>query len=366
MDSAVMDPSYSDASLEPIADKVLSGKRLTQEDGERLYASGDVLGIGRLADHVRRKKHGLNTYFVLNRHINPTNLCVLSCKFCEFGAKQGDAHAYEMSMEEILGLCSEELREVHIVGGHNIDWPFEKYVGLVRGIHEAYPDLQIKAWTAAEIDFFCKITKKKPEEILAEMREAGMLTMPGGGAEVFSERVRKALFPGKIGADRWLDIHRTAHRMGFRTNCTLLYGHIETHAERVHHMVRLRELQDETGGFLAFIPLSFQPGNTGLTRRPPSALDDLKTVAVARLMLDNIDHIKAYWVMLGEETGSVALQFGADDLDGTIGQERIVHNGDQAKSAVGHTREELVRMIHEARRVPVERDALYNVIHAYS
>src|SRR5206468_2049647 len=198
--------------------------------------------------------------------------------------------------------CSEDIREVHIVGGHHVGWPFEKYVGIVRGIHEAFPKLQIKAWTAAEIDFFTRITKKPVAEILAIMREAGVLTMPGGGAEVFSERVKRALFPGKIGADRWLEIHRTAHGMGFRTNCTLLYGHIETHAERIEHLLRLRELQDETGGFLAFIPLAFQPGNTGLVRRPVSAVEDLKTVAIARLMLDNIEHIKAYWIMLGEDT----------------------------------------------------------------
>ncbi len=365
MPEAQLDLEFTDISLEPIADKVLAGKRLTQEDGERLFRSDDLFGIGRLADHVRQQRHGLRTYFVLNRHINPTNHCVLDCKFCEFGAKAGDAHAYEMSMDEILSKLSEELREVHIVGGHHIKWPFEHYVEIVSTIHERYPGVQIKAWTAPEIDFFCKITKKQPAEILAIMREAGVLTMPGGGAEIFSERVRKALFPGKIGAGRWLDIHRTAHGMGFRTNCTMLYGHIETHAERVVHMVRLRELQDETGGFLAFIPLSFQPGNTGLVRRQVSSIEDLKTIAISRLMLDNIEHIKSYWVMMGEETGSVALQFGANDLDGTIGEEKIVHMA-QAQSAVGHTREELVRMIKEAQRIPVERDALYNVIHEYN
>jgi aminodeoxyfutalosine synthase len=366
MSELTLDLALADPSLEPIADKVLSGQRLTREDGERLFATSDLLGLGRLADHVRQQKHGLNTYFVLNRHINPTNICVLKCKFCEFRASKGEAHAYEMGIDEILARCSDEIREVHIVGGHHIDWPFEKYVGIVRAIHEAFPDIQIKAWTAPEIDFFTKITKKSVEEVLGTMREAGLLTMPGGGAEVFSERIRKVLCKGKIGADRWFDIHRRAHAMGFRTNCTLLYGHIETHAERVEHLLRLRELQDETGGFLAFIPLSFQPGNTGLVRRQASAMEDLRTVAVARLLLDNIPHIKSYWVMLGEDTASVALQFGADDLDGTIGQEKIVHTHDgQAKSAVGHTRDELLRMIREAQRVPVERDALYNVLRTF-
>ncbi|MBI5835688.1 MAG: aminofutalosine synthase MqnE [Candidatus Eisenbacteria bacterium] len=367
MSQVTVDLAVVDPGLEPIADKALSGSRLTREEGEYLFRTPDVLGLGRIADAVRRRRHGDNAYFVLNRHINPTNICVLSCRFCEFQAKKGDAHAYEMTIEEILERCGGDVREVHIVGGHHFDWPFEKYVGIVRAIHEAYPEVQIKAWTAPEIDFFCKITKKTVEEVLTVMREAGLLTMPGGGAEVFSERVRRELFRGKISAERWLDIHRRAHAMGFRTNCTLLYGHIETHAERVEHFLRLRELQDETGGFQAFIPLSFQPGNTGLVRRPASALEDLRTVAAARLMLDNIDHIKSYWVMLGEDTAAVALHFGADDLDGTIGREKIVHMHDgQAKSAAGHTRDELLRMIREAHLVPVERDALYRVVQAHA
>ncbi|HVP39605.1 MAG TPA: aminofutalosine synthase MqnE [Candidatus Saccharimonadales bacterium] len=367
MPEVSLDLEFADPSLELIADKVLSGKRLTRQDGEHLFASPDFLGVGRLADHARQLRHGLSTYFVLNRHINPTNICVLSCRFCEFQAKPADSRAYELTLDEILARCAGDIREVHIVGGHHIGWPFEKYVGIVRAIHEAYPQLQIKAWTAPEIDFFTKITRKSVEEVLGILREAGLLTMPGGGAEVFSERVRRELFKGKIGADRWLDIHRRAHRLGFRTNCTMLYGHIETHAERVEHLLRLRELQDETGGFQAFVPLAFQPGRTGLVRRAASAVEDLRTVAVARLLLDNVPHLKSYWVMLGEDTASVALQFGADDLDGTIGEEKIVHaHRDQARSAVGHTRDELVRMIREAQRVPVERDALYGVVGTFA
>ncbi len=356
--------AFMDGRLIPIWEKVLEGERLSLEDGLRLFETGDFTALGRMADHFKSRREGDNVYFVLNRHLNPTNICVLSCSFCDFAKKKGDTDAYEMSMEEILAHVDEETREVHMVGGHHPDWPFEKYVEIVDVIHRTYPSVQIKAFTAAEIEYFHRRWKVSPEESLARLKEAGLSSMPGGGAEVFSERVGKILFPGKNHPERWLEIHRTAHGMGIPSNATLLYGHIETYQERVEHMMRLRELQDKTGGFLAFIPLEYQVGDTHLVPRQASAIDDLKTVAAARLLLDNFPHIKAYWVMISEETASVALHFGASDMDGTIGRERIAHAA-KAASPAGLARERVINLIKDAQKIPVERDALYNVVHVY-
>jgi aminodeoxyfutalosine synthase len=343
---------------------VRDGARLGFDDGLAILTSWDLTALGKMADALKRKTSGNDVYFVMNRQINPTNLCVLDCVFCDFAARPGDAHAYEMTVEEILKKLSPELSEVHIVGGLHPRWKFEQYVGIMEAIREAYPAIQIKAWTAVEIDWFTRIARLEVEEVLERLREAGLRSLPGGGAEVFSERVREATFKHKMGADRWLEIHKIAHRMGIPSNATLLYGHIETYEERIAHLLRLREAQDESPGFLSFIPLALQPGNTGLAERQASAIEDLRTVAAARLLLDNFPHIKSYWIMLGEETASVALNFGASDLDGTIGEERIAHYA-QAKSAVGLAREKLVDMIREAGKRPVERDALYNVLRAY-
>ena len=356
---------FQDEALIPIWERVLSGRRLGREDGLAVLNSWDLTAIGKMADHVKRKKSGDRVYFVMNRQINPTNLCVLDCTFCDFAAKPGDDHAYEMSMDEILKKLGDELSEVHIVGGLHPTWKFEDYLNIVKRIHEVFPSIQIKAWTAVEIDWFARIARISIEEVLERLREAGLQSLPGGGAEVFSERVQEATFKHKMGADRWFEVHRIAHEMGFPSNATLLYGHIETYEERVDHMLRLRDAQDETPGFVSFIPLAFQPGDTGLAERQASAIEDLRTVACARLLLDNFDHIKSYWVMLGEETASVALNFGASDLDGTIGEERIAHYA-QAKSAIGLARDKLVEMIREAGKVPTERDALYNVLHVYN
>ena len=355
---------FMDRDLIPVWEKVLGQERLSLEDGIRLFETRDFPAVGRMADHVKSQREGNRVFFVLNRHINPTNICVLSCSFCDFAKKKGDPDAYEMSMEEILGHLDQETREVHMVGGHHPDWPFEKYEEIVSTIHQHFPEIQIKAFTAAEIDFFYRRWGITPEESLARLKEAGLRSMPGGGAEVFSSRVHRLLLPGKSTADRWLEIHRTAHVMGIPSNATLLYGHIETYQERVEHMLRLRDLQDETGGFLAFIPLEYQVGDTHLVPRQASAMDDLKTIAAARLILDNFPHIKAYWVMITEETASVALHFGASDLDGTIGRERIAHAA-QAASPVGLARERVIHLIRDAQKVPVERDALYNVVHIY-
>jgi len=355
---------FQDEALIPIWERVLSGQRLGREDGLAVLNSWDLTAIGKMADHVKREKSGDRVYFVMNRQINPTNLCVLDCTFCDFAAKPGDDHAYEMSIDEILEKLGPELSEVHIVGGLHPTWKFDDYLNIVKRIHEAVPSIQIKAWTAVEIDWFARIARISIEEVLERLREVGLQSLPGGGAEVFSERVQQATFKHKMGAERWFEVHRIAHEMGFPSNATLLYGHIETYEERVDHMLRLRDAQDETPGFMSFIPLALQPGNTGLAERQASAIEDLRTVACGRLLLDNFDHIKSYWVMLGEETASVALNFGASDLDGTIGEEKIAHYA-QAKSAIGLARDKLVEMIREAGKIPAERDALYNVLSVF-
>lgn len=355
------DINFHDHSLIPIWEKIQRGERLTLEDGLTLYNSRDLISIGKMAQTVQYAKNGDAVYFVLNRKIEPTNICVLSCKFCDFAVKKNNPNAYQMTIEQILSKLSPELHEVHITGGLHPDLPWEFYIEMMRQIKARFPNIDIKAWTAVEIDFFSKKFKMSIEEVLLQLKEAGLRTMPGGGAEVFSERVRRRLFNQKIGAMRWLHIHRTAHRLGIPTNATLLYGHIETYEERLRHMMKLRELQDETGGFLTFIPLAFQPGKTGIATRFTSAIDDLKTIAISRLMLDNFPHIKAYWVMLTEEIASVALNFGADDINGTIGEEHIAHDAG-AVTPMKLAKEQIIGLIHNAGKIPVERDIFYNPI----
>jgi len=350
--------------LDRVTKKIQQQERLIREDAAALFAVRDVIRLGRLADQVKRRRWQDRAHFVINRQINPSNICVLSCRFCDFATKRGRPNAYEMSIKEILERCNPELREVHIVGGLHPDWKWEFYLEMFRQIKTNFPQIQIKAWTAVEIDFFSKKFRLSIEEVLRQLQTVGLAALPGGGAEVFSERVRKALFPFKIGAPRWLEIHRIAHRMGIPTNSTLLYGHMETHEERVDHMLKLRELQDETGGFMSFIPLAYQPGTTQVVTRQTPATDDLKTIAIARLFLDNIPHIKAYWVTMGEESASVALHFGADDIDGTIGEEKIMHAAD-ATSPAALTRGRLVEIIRESGCTPVERDALYRTVQVY-
>ena len=352
------------AILERVAQKVQNNERLTREDALGLFATDDVIRLGRLGDQVKRARWNDRAHFVINRQINPSNVCVLSCRFCDFATKRGRPNAYEMTIQEILERCNPELREVHIVGGLHPDWTWDYYLEMFRAIKSRFPQIQIKAWTAVEIDFFSKKFRLTVEQVLAQLRDVGLAALPGGGAEVFSERVRKALFPFKIGAPRWLEIHRIAHRMGIPTNATLLYGHMETYEERVDHLLKLRELEDEAPGFMSFIPLAYQPGKTQVVRRQASAIEDLKTIAIARLVLDNIPHIKAYWVTMGEEIASVALHFGADDIDGTIGEERIMHAA-EASSPVSLTRDRLVALIAASGCTPVERDALYHTLRAY-
>lgn len=364
-----MTPSinFRDERLIPIWEKIQTGQRLSVEDGVTLFESPDLIGVGKMAHAAQHQMSGDAVYFVVNQKIEPTNLCVLSCKFCDFATKPGMPDAYELTTEEIVNRLTPEIQEVHITGGMPAHWEWERYVGIIRNIREKHPHIDVKAYTAVEIDFFHKKFKMTIEEVLRQLKDAGLRTMPGGGAEVFSERVRKQLFNQKIGARTWLEVHRIAHRMGIPTNATLLYGHIETYAERVDHMIRLRELQDETGGFLSFIPLAFQPGNTGIKARSQftSAIDDLKTIAVSRLVLDNIPHIKAYWVMLTEEVAAVALNFGADDMDGTIGEEHIAHDAG-ATSPMKLAKDHLIKIISDAGKIPVERDIYYNPVELHA
>jgi len=352
-----------DPSVAAAQRTLLEGGRLGQEDGVRLFEA-PVLELGRLADAYARDLHGERVYFTVNRQLNPTNVCVLSCRFCDYAKKPGAPDAYTMTKEQILAHLDPEITELHVTGGLHNRWRFEDYLDILRWVKQARPDLQLKAYTAVEIDFFCRLTKQPAAWVLERLREAGLDALPGGGAEVFSERVRRELYRQKIGSQRWLEIHETAHRMGIPSNATLLYGHIETPAERVQHLILLRQLEDRAPGFLAFIPLAFQPGVTGLVRRQASAIEDLKTIAVSRLVFDNVPHVKSYWVMLGHDTASVALNFGASDLDGTIGVEKIAHAA-QARSPVGLAEASMVQTIREAGKLPVQRDALYRVVREY-
>ena len=350
-----------DQRLRLIRDKVNGDSRLDLDDGIALFETPDLVGLGRIANEQKHRRNGDNVYFVVNRHINYSNVCVLACRFCDFARKAGGEGAARLSIEQILEQLEPGIQEVHIVGGHDPDLRLEWYTEMLRAIRKQAPHVQIKAFTAAEIDYFSRRWKRPVEEILGMFKDAGLSSLPGGGAEVFSDRVRRLLFPGKAPARRWLEIHRVAHRAGLPSNASLLYGHIETIEERVRHLMMLRELQDETGGFLAFIPLAYQVGATKLVGRAASATDDLRMIAASRLLLDNFPHIKAYWVMLGEATASIALNFGADDLDGTIGRERIAHAAG-AESAAGLARDRIIGLIEDARRIPVQRDALYRVV----
>jgi aminodeoxyfutalosine synthase len=354
---------FRDPLVASARDRLLAGESLSQEDGIRLF-DAPVLELGRLADALARDRHGDRVFFTVNRQLNPTNVCVLACRFCDYAKKPGAPDAYTMTKEQVLAHVDPEIAEIHIVGGLHNKWRFDDYLDIIRWVKEKKPTLSVKAYTAVEIDFFCRLTKKPADWVLGELRAAGLDALPGGGAEVFSERVRRELFHQKIGGKRWLEIHEVAHGLGIPSNATLLYGHIETRGERVQHLIELRELERRAPGFLAFIPLAFQPGVTGLVRRQASAIEDLKTIAISRLVFDNVPHVKGYWVMLGQDTAASSLNFGASDLDGTIGQEKIAHAA-LAKSPVGMAEAGMVQMIREAGKRPVQRDALYRVVREY-
>jgi aminodeoxyfutalosine synthase len=359
-----------DKELFPIIDKVFSEKRLTSDDALKLFNSTDILTIGFLANYTAEKKNGKYAYFVINRQINPTNICVLDCKFCAFAQMdKNDPKAYEMSYEQILEKAKHAVEngasEVHIVGGLHPDWDFEKYLNIVSLIKKNFPSLHIKAFTAVEIDYFSKLSGLSYEEVLIKLKEAGLGSLPGGGAEIFSPDVRRIIAPKKLGYKKYLEIHKIAHRLGLHSTTTMLYGHVESYKDRVDHMEKIRQLQDETGGFTCFIPLAYQPENNDLPVSDyTTGVDDLKTIAVARLFLDNIPHIKAYWVMIGEKTAQIALNFGADDMDGTVMEEKIAHFAG-AKSPTQQQKEKLIRLIKEAGKIPVERDTLYNHVRVY-
>jgi aminodeoxyfutalosine synthase len=352
------------ARLQAIQEKVDAGQRLTFEDGLALEESNDVLAIGAMANQVRERYNGNFAYYNVNTHINPTNVCVYTCDFCAFRADLNSERAYVMDEAQILeraGQAHERgATELHIVGGLHHKLPFSYYVDVVRWIHAAYPELHIKAYTAVEVEFFAKIARLSIKEVILELMDAGLGSLPGGGAEIFHPEVREAICGAKASTDTWLEVHRTAHALGLHSNATMLYGHIDKPKHRIDHLVRLRSLQDETGGFQTFIPLAFHPDNSRMDEIPkPSGVMDLKTMAISRLMLDNFPHIKAYWVMLGIKTAQVALAFGADDLDGTVVHEKIYHEaGAETPQEVSVA--EIRRLIAETGRVPVERDTLYH------
>ena len=355
-----------DVRLRPIADKVFARQRLGFEDGLTLYGSEDILAVGWLANWVRESMHGDITYFNVNRHINPTNVCVAACRLCAFGRKKDDAGAYTMALEEAWTAAAsgyhEAVTEFHIVGGLHPDLPLEYFLDLVRGLKERFPKVHVKAFTMVEVSFLARRAKITIPEVLVKLKDAGVDSMPGGGAEIFSDRVRHIICDHKIDGGEWLETARTAHRLGLRSNATMLYGHVENDEDRVDHMLKLREVQDDTGGFQTFIPLAFHPENTPLDHLPvTTGLTDIRQIAVSRLLLDNFPHIKAYWQMMTPKIAQIALRFGADDLDGTVIEEKIYHDAG-ATTPQGMTRKELCRLITEAGRVPVERDTLYHAV----
>lgn len=361
-----MTPQFEDSRLEPIRDKVAAGTRLSFEDGVTLYRTSDLLGVGWLANQVRERLHGSKTYFNVNRHINPTDVCVASCKLCAFGKKAKDPTASTMSLEQVWQKAgegwSEAVTEFHIVGGLHPELTLDWYCEMLRGLKQRFPQVHLKAFTMVEIGYFASRSKLSIGEVLEKLRDAGVDSMPGGGAEIFNERVRRIICDHKLSGDQWIDVARQAHKLGIRSNCTMLYGHIETEIDRVDHLVKLRSLQDDTQGFQTYIPLAFHPDNTALEHVPKTTgFDDLRSIAVARLMLDNISHIKAYWVMMTPRIAQIAQRFGADDLDGTIVEERIYHDAG-ATTSQSLRRSDLTRLIREAGREPVERDTLYRPV----
>jgi aminodeoxyfutalosine synthase len=356
-------------SLFAIRDKVRAGEPLGFDDGVALFRHPNLLDVGQLANDVRERLHGQRTFYNRNMHINATNVCVAGCRFCSFARlKTGDAGAYTMTLQQAWGRLRERLAandpltEIHIVNGLNDELPFSYYTDLLAGLKRLSPTVHLKAFTAVEVFFFHQHYGMPVAEVLSKLRVAGLDSLPGGGAEIFAPRVRRKLCADKCDAEQWLDVHRTAHRMGLRSNCTMLYGHVETIEERVDHLLRLRGLQEETGGFQTFVPLAFHPDGNDLRRLPaPTATEDLRAFAVSRLLLHNIPHVKAYWVMLGIKTAQTAQWFGADDLDGTVQEERIYHMaGAETPQHLGVA--DIVHLIEQAGRLPVERDTLYNVV----
>lgn len=360
----------ADKRLEGIAEKVVEGERLSFDEGMILYGTHDFPTVARLADQVRRRKVGDKAYFVHSLRLSQTNICYVGCTFCGFQRKFGEEGAWDWELEDVWEFIDKHyhpnLTEIHISSGHHPNRPWQYYLDLTAGLTERYPGVQVKAWTAAEIHHFTKITRprKTYREVLVELKQAGLVALPGGGAEIFAEAVRTKIARAKVKAEEWLEIHRIAHELGLKTNATMLYGHVESYEDRLDHMIRLRQLEDETPGFLSFIPLAFQPDNNVLAKEIQrfeftTGLDDLRNLAVSRLMLDNFPHIKGYWIMITPELTQVALSAGVSDIDGTIKEERIAH-ASGAVTDYGLSEDKLVSLIREAGRMPVRRDALYN------
>ncbi len=353
----------TDPAAQPIVEKVQAGERLSFADGLLLDEQFDLQAIGQLANIVRDRRNGNLAFYNTNIHLNPTNVCVYRCRFCAFRADLRDEKAYtftdDMLRERVLEGRAGGATEIHVVGGLHHRKSFDWYLNVIRVIHETCPEIHIKAWTPVEINWFSFITKKPVRWVMEQLVEAGLGSMPGGGAEIFAEEVRREICEHKADSDVWFDVHRTAHQLGLRSNATMLYGHVEQARHRIDHLLRLRELQDETGGFQTFIPLAFHPENTELANiEKADILFDLRMIALSRLMLDNFDHIKAYWIMLGQQTAQLALSYGADDIDGTVVHELIYHDAG-AETPEGMTVEQIHRLIREAGREPVERDTLY-------
>lgn len=356
-------------SLREIGAKVENGIRLSRDEAFTLMHSNDIISLGQLASKVKERKTGNYAYFNVNRHINLTNICVSRCKFCAFSRDKTDHDAYTMTIEEVLEAAQSArhlgITELHIVSGLHPDLPFDYYLEVISCLKKAMPQIHIQAFTAVEISYFSKISNLPVQEVLVRLKEAGLGSLPGGGAEILNSRIREAVCPKKASAKDWLDIMRTSHNLGIKSNATMLYGHIETPEERIDHLLALRSLQDETGGFQSFIPLPFHPQNTQLTDiKKPTAFENLRMLAVSRLVLDNFPHIKAFWIMLGLKVAQLSLLFGVDDLDGTVVEEKITHAAG-AETDQSISREELLDLIFSTGRVPVERDTLYNVIKVY-
>jgi len=354
-----------ESEIEEIAKKIEKGERLSLEEGLRLY-DAPLLTIGELAKKVKERLHGKKVYYVYNQHLNYSNICKNLCKFCAFGKPKGDPQGFALTLEEIeqkiKARLDEPIKEIHIVGSVQPDLPFDYYVELIKLVHSLRPEAVIKAYTITEIAHFAECSGKDIEQVLKILKDVGLGVLPGGGAEIFAKKVRQKICPRKISGEKWLNIAQIAHHSGIPTNCTMLFGHIETKKERLEHLIALREVQDKTGGFICFIPLCFHPQNTKLAHLPgPTGVDILKTMAISRLMLDNIPHIKAYWVMLTPKLAQVALNFGADDLDGTIIEEKITHMA-EAQSPQALTRAELASLIRETGYKPIERDTFFREI----
>ncbi len=355
-----------DTRLKPIVEKVEAGERLNFEDGVTMYRSPDLLTLAYMANMVRERLHGDITYFNVNRHINPTDVCVASCRLCAFGKRVRDPHAYTMSLEQVWEVAgkgySEAVTEFHIVGGLHPELSLDWFCRMIAGLKERYPAVHLKAFTMVEVAYLAKRARLSVRETLERLKDAGVDSLPGGGAEIFSERVRRIICDHKIDGDEWLETARTAHEIGLRSNCTMLYGHIETAEDLADHLVRLRAVQDQTNGFVTFIPLAFHPANTALAHLPQtSGFNDLKQIAISRLMLDNIPHIKAYWIMMTPAVAQIAQRFGANDIDGTVVEEKIYHDAG-ATTAQHLRRSDLLRLIREAGREPVERDTSYRPV----